>query len=677
MPALALTAAVLPAASAAAATRVALPSPNLPSLASLLTEGATTKPLDPTMQLSLRVYLGQQPGLAAAAAAVSNPDSADYAHYLTVAQYQRLFGPTAAQTAAVSGWLTSLGITIASTTTHYLAVTATVAQADAAFDTQFSEYDMTYTVTGKGGGTYTESTPGVVGGFSVPAALSGDVVSVTGLNQVVLPDSDATSDAAKSPATTTAETTRTGETAEPSVKRTAAKTAAEASTASTYQCSQYWDQYSAPIPTAYGQTSAPTALCGYTPNQIRQAYGLTSSPYTGKGATIAIISTNDKPTMLADANEYFADNGEAGFAAGQYSDVALPDEAASCAGIDPQPDPEEAIDVESAHIAAPDAKVVNVATDCDQQGNDEFFLQTSLDGASLVVDQHLADIVNGSFGIAESVLAPADLAAWEPLLQQGALEGIGFDFSSGDGGDAYGYPQTYSVNDPQFPAIDPWATAVGGTSLSIGQNGNVVGDYAWGDNYATLDADGTGYDPAPPGTFEEGSGGGVSTIYAEPGYQKAAVPSALATNGGTTAAARVMPDISADAGNNWLIGYTGIESDDVYNELPVGGGTSASSPFMAGLEADAMQAVGHPLGFANPVIYCLDGSSAIRDILPVNPADPPIVDGAQQGYDIDQTQVLTLGEDATLATTPGYDDATGLGAPTTSFVADLAAAARG
>jgi hypothetical protein len=45
-------------------------------------------------------------------------------------------------------------------------------------------------------------------------------------------------------------------------------------------------------------------------------------------------------------------------------------------------------------------------------------------------------------------------------------------------------------------------------------------------------------------------------VFAESGYQKPVVPAALATDGGSSSARRVVPDISADAGNNWLIGYT-------------------------------------------------------------------------------------------------------------------------
>jgi subtilase family serine protease len=131
-----------------------------------------------------------------------------------------------------------------------LAVTATVAQADAAFDTQVSAYDS---ADGR-------DSPGIVGGFSVPAALGGDILSVTGIDQIALPASSSGSG---------------------SGGKSARKSAAKASTTGTtapFQCSQYWGQYTASIPEAYGHTSAPTALRGYTPDQIRQAYGIASSP---------------------------------------------------------------------------------------------------------------------------------------------------------------------------------------------------------------------------------------------------------------------------------------------------------------------------------------------------------------------------------------------------------------
>jgi hypothetical protein len=84
-----------------------------------------------------------------------------------------------------------------------------------------------------------------------------------------------------------------------------------------------------------------------------------------------------------------------------------------------------------------------------------------------------------------------------------------------------------------------------------------VAQYVWGDGFTEENADGTGYlDPLPDGD-SDGSQGGLSTFFAEPSYQKGVVPAALATDDGTIPAARAVPDIAADAGSHWLIGYTG------------------------------------------------------------------------------------------------------------------------
>lgn len=45
------------------------------------------------------------------------------------------------ETTRLGDWLTAKDMTITATTPHYVAVTATVAQADAAFATQVSEYE--------------------------------------------------------------------------------------------------------------------------------------------------------------------------------------------------------------------------------------------------------------------------------------------------------------------------------------------------------------------------------------------------------------------------------------------------------------------------------------------------------------------------------------------------------
>jgi hypothetical protein len=102
----------------------------------------------------------------------------------------------------------------------------------------------------------------------------------------------------------------------------------------------------------------------------------------------------------------------------------------------------------------------------------------------------------------------------------------------------------------------------------------------------------------------------------------------------------------------------------------MGGGTSGSSPLLAALEADAKQASGHALGFVNPALYKLARTNALADVLPVNPADPPIEAGERycMGEADKEPCLTTLGDDFGLAVTPGFDDVTGIGTPTNSFV---------
>ena len=168
------------------AVRVQLPDPTPAGTV------GTTAPLDASQQLSLRVYLTGQPGRAVAALAVSDPRGPGYAHYLTVAQFQQQYGPSAAQTADVGGWLASQGLAVTGSNAHYIAVTGTVAHIDAAFDTQVSVYSQTVTVTIHGQPfPVTITAVGTVGGFSVPASLGSEVAMVTGIEETPAPASPA------------------------------------------------------------------------------------------------------------------------------------------------------------------------------------------------------------------------------------------------------------------------------------------------------------------------------------------------------------------------------------------------------------------------------------------------------------------------------------------------------
>jgi subtilase family serine protease len=670
--ALAAAAVTLALAPGAAATPAAASTPGrvaLPDPTPVSTLAGTPATLASAPTLKLRVYLAGQPGLASAALAVSNPRSPRYGHYLTAAQFRRRYGATAAQASTVANWLAAQGMQVTATNRHYIAVKATTAEVDAAFGTTLIQYDFP-PITIDGRQFPSEPQLGTSGGFSVPAALGGDIAAVTGFGMVVLPVPPPSS-SASAPAS--------------AAKASAAKPATTA--ADGYQCSQYWGQHTERIPQAYGRTTAPTQLCGYTPNQVRKAYGVSSSPDKGKGVTVAVVMTDSSPTMLSDANRYFASHGLAGFTPGQFTVNEPASVAASCSDDDAsdggisagtkitQDEPggfdvntlEEAIDVESVHVTAPDAKVVYTAAGCNDNSAEQQ-MQELLDAETRVADQHLANVVTGSFDDDEGQYSPSDGAAWDLTFEQGALEGIGFDLSSGDGGANISPPlQTTAM--VGFPGSSPWATTVGGTSLAIGRNGTPVADYPWGDDGTEVDTAGTGYTSPPPGQFVDGSTGGVSELFAEPAYQKPVVPAALATDNGTTTSRRVVPDISANAGSQMLIGYTGAVTSGVYAQTAEGGGTSLAAPLFAGLEADTIQAAGHPLGFLNPALYLLHGTAAISDVAPVNPAHPPVLIGTQLNLGSGDDYLTTLGEDqAPLKATRGYDDETGLGTPGPSFV---------
>ena len=65
-----------------------------------------------------------------------------------------------------------------------------------------------------------------------------------------------------------------------------------------------------------------------------------------------------------------------------------------------------------------------------------------------------------------------------------------------------------------------------------------------------------------------------------------------------------------------LVGETTLQPDGTTYAFSLSriGGTSVASPTFAGIEADAQQAAGHDLGFANPAIYARAGSRAFHDV---------------------------------------------------------------
>ena len=597
-------------------------------------------PVTSGTKISVRVYLaGQDPaGLARYAGQVSDPGSPSYRHYLTPAQFTRRFGPTGAQISAIKSWLTGAGLAVTATTENYVAASGTAAAMRTAFGSQLHSYR---TVQGLLRAPQSAVT--------VPASVASAVLTVTGL----------------SASSARPQTELTG------LPAGGAGTGTEPSPVNEGTCSAYWGQKAAStLPPAHGRT-LDYDLCGYAPGQLRTAYGASGTGLTGKGVTIAIVDQGSSPTIVSDVNTYSSRHGGQPLRPGQLTKYLPSDIAKSCAAMNGEPEAyaEESLDVEAAHAMAPDAGIAYVGAGC---GNDPAPL---LDALTRIVDRHLADIVSDSWFLGtEAQVTPDVVTAFQRVFEQGAVEGIGFYFASGDSGD---WSAATPDHQPavQFPASDPWVTSVGGTSLAAGPAGQYEWETGWGTDFAPLTASGKSWTNLP-GSFAGGAGGGASTLFAQPFYQRGIVPDSLGHPGGASAAARVMPDIAADAdpSTGMLVGFTTRFTPGGTPRYVegVGGGTSLSTPLIAGIQADAQQAQrGVPIGFANPAIYARYGTPAYHGV-----TDHPLGGFVTAAVDAERNPVTgaitnladTFAADTSLHATPGYDDVTGVGTPTSRYL---------
>ncbi|MGI8803080.1 MAG: S53 family peptidase [Solirubrobacteraceae bacterium] len=605
---------------------------------------------DPNQTVVFRTYLRLRDaaGAAAMARAVSDPASPTYQSYLSADQVRRTFAPATATVAAVSAWLSRSGLKVGYVppNNQFVEATGTAGQVEQAFGVKLSDYAF------KGRRLRAPDRE-----LSVPASLAGAVSGVVGVDQAMAllrPDNAAVDRVAGAPRRPAAAPLAPGVAPPPDGFRNAPP------------CSAYWAQKTsgATLPPFDGYPqNLPYAPCGYTPTQLRQAYGvdsLVNARIDGRGTTVAVIDAFASPTLLADAQEYARRHDPAHpLRSSQFSQRIFPE-------VDPSLEGpcdasgwygEQSLDVEAVHAMAPGANIVYVG------GSDCF--DSALDLAlNEVVSRQLAQIATNSYGDAGEDLPPDVVEAFQSIAVQAAIQGIGLYFSSGDSGDEaddLGGPPS-----PDFPASSPLVTAVGGTSLGVGATGRTVLETGWETTKSTLTAGGV-WDPPPPGAFLYGSGGGTSRLFAEPGYQQGIVPDALAVNNQVDGQrGRVVPDIAMDGDPNtgFLFGSTQTFPEGVHYDESRIGGTSLSSPLFAGVMAlsDGLLHVRH--GFLNPLLYSTRGAP-ITDIRHVMAAVARVdfVNGLD-GADGLRTSIRTF-DDQSLAihTAPGYDDVTGLGVP--------------
>jgi subtilase family serine protease len=597
----------------------------VPVTAAAVLPTATAVPATQGVRVSVSVGRDAS-GMAALARAISSPQSPRYEKYLSPAQVQAQFGATGAQQSAVRQWLRSAGLAITYTSPYMVTGTGTAAQATSALSAQVGSVRVN-----SGSAPVTELV--ARGGVSAPAGVAGIVnaVNLSALNQAVLPPPEAGLPTASKPATSLPQ-----------------------------PCSSYFGQKTDnKVPPAYG--SQPTySSCWYTPAQTRSAYGVPST-LTGKGVTVATVGAEPLAGGLRSLQRWSADNGIQALRPGQLTVVNVTPPTQTPQGLD-----EWLGDLEAVHGLAPNANLVYVNSDGSISG-DPF-----ADDLNAIVTNRLADLVSASLG---------DTIYWDhilnPVLQRAALEGITVNEAAGD----WGNPVNKSPVNGGYLSDTPWETLVGGTSLAIGSQGQYLWETPWAQTTSELNQNGTAWKPAPPGPsdyyFE---GGGGVTRDDEPWYQQGVVSSNV-VNG---EAKRVGPDVSMEA-DCFVGGYpegfyeptSPTSAGHTWYTRPFCG-TSMASPMFTAIEANLVQERnGIGLGFANPTLYNLYGSTAFHQV-----TSTPLGTGVSTGVIITPasklaatTTLVTVGQcQAQGATskpfplvTPycgtGYNEVTGLGSP--------------
>ena len=570
--------------------------------------------------------------LDALATAVSDPSSPQFGQFLSEPQYRARFAPTADQVAQVTAWLTGAGLTVTGVgaDNHFVSVSGSAAAVNAAFGTQLAHYVV------KGNLEQAPSSD-----LSLPDSVAGIVQAVSGLTTLGhrLSPADFGPPDAFVPGT---------------------------------PCSDFYGQKIARnLPAFHGKTLA-FNVCGYTAKQLRGAYGVDASGQTGLGATVAITDAYDATTLEADANTLSSRHGDQPFAQFQFSDRSVPEDASTgtdCGGNGWYG--EQALDIEAVHGMASSANVL-------YYGAASCFDDALLAQLNQVVADNEASIVTNSWGeptfvvIDGQIFSTIDKAlvkAYESVFKQGAVQGIGFYFSSGDNGDDL---DAFGVKHPEFPTGDPWVTSVGGTSIAISKTNTRLFETGWGTTLYALKRNGKAWEKT--GAFHGGAGGGFSQVFRRPWYQDGVVPSN--TEG------RAVPDIGMDSDptTGMLTGETQLfplpsvfgPAGAIYGEYRIGG-TSLGSPLLAGVQAVAEGA--QRIGFANPRIYRLAQKrhSPYYDVTPQGDeanARADYVNGINADDGVNYT-VRAFDQDTSLFTGPGWDDVSGVGSVTAAYIAQL------
>lgn len=382
----------------------------------------------------------------------------------------------------------------------------------------------------------------------------------------------------------------------------------------------------------------------YSPRQIEDAYdlgGLYASGYRGQGRTIVIVDPFGSPTIQPDLTTFddaFGLPAPPSFKILQPVGPVPPFDPGNQQMVDKAA--ETTGDVEWAHAIAPGANILLVETPTPETITGGGFPQL-IAAENYVIAHDLGDVISQSFSIPEqnfpnrSSLLGLRYAYLNAFRHQVTVLAGSNDYGvSGPtpAGTHYQHPVVY------WPASDPLVTGVGGTELSLNAAGDrTLPDSAWNDTYNVAVAGLFGVLPPLPWA----SGGGLSTVFTRPGYQRL-----VRTTVGNH---RGVPDVamSASFSGSVLIFESFTGAPGFWGPA---GGASEAAPEFAGVVAIADQYARKRLGLVNPALYRLARGHA-----------PGIVDVTQGNNTVGFVESGTTFTVNGYPARRGYDLVTGVG----------------
>jgi kumamolisin len=333
-----------------------------------------------------------------------------------------------------------------------------------------------------------------------------------------------------------------------------------------------------------GPVTAPDG--GYGPRVLANGYKYpVQKGHNGSGHTVGVtIAGNILDTDLASYLAYF-----------KIKDTGTLSREAIDGAVFNGPEVETTLDVETISGLAPGANIIIYQFP-------DWTVQYINDTFNQVVADNTVDSYSNSWAWCET----ADQSLWDNqsihrIFKHSVAKGMTPIFASGDDG---AFTRGCSGSSPHVasPADDPYVVGAGGLTIQVATKGKLLGSTGWSDG-----------------------GGGVSTVWKLPAYQKG-VPNVIASG-------RNVPDIALPADVQDAYYYDGGWNGPI-------GGTSWAAPAFNAMLVEIDQVRGSRAGWVNSDLYTAAtkfGSGVFTDI--------------------------TVGNNGYYQAGTGYDQVTGLGAP--------------